>query len=297
MRKVIFIIFSTLITCMLQAQIPNAGFESWTSMGTYEVPNQWGNMNTATSGSGVFTTAKGSPGASGSYFVKLTTKDVGGVITPGMIVSGQLNTTTWQPVSGFAYSQQAEKLKGKYQYMGYNNDSATISAWLTRWNTSLNRRDTIASLKKTTSGMVHVWTAFSIPFAYRSSEVPDTAVIMISSSCRFPKKNSFIWIDDLLLDGLVTSLAKDVPADDVKVFPSPAKDEVNITFNSKNNYDSRLQILDNVGKIVYQSQVEVQPGINTVRTDLNKLQLKPGLFFIRLESQGEMVTHKFIVSR
>lgn len=291
------IVFITLITGMLQAQIPNAGFEKWTAMGTYEIPDQWGNMNDATSSYGIFTTSKGIPGATGSYFIKLTTKDVGGIITPGIIVSGQLNTNTWLPSSGFPYAQQAEKLKGKYQYMGYNSDSATISAWLTKWNTTLSRRDTIASLKKTTSGMVHVWTGFSIPFVYQNSEIPDTCVIMISSSCRTPKKNSFIWVDDLLLDGIVTELQNEDPVNEVKVFPSPARDVLNIAFNSKSNHRAQLQIIDNVGKIVYQSQVEIQKGSNTLNTDIGKMQLTPGLFLLRLKSQGEILTRKFIVGR
>jgi hypothetical protein len=60
MKKYSFVLIITLITSMLHAQIPNAGFENWTSMGLYEVPDQWGNMNTATSSTGVYTTAKGS---------------------------------------------------------------------------------------------------------------------------------------------------------------------------------------------------------------------------------------------
>lgn len=280
---------------MLQAQIPNSGFESWTSMGTYDLPNLWGNMNPSTSGSGVFTTVKGAPGASGSYFLKLTTKDAGGVITPGMVVSGQLNTATWKPKSGFPYTERVQNLKGKYQFMGYNNDAAQISAWLTKWNVTLQKRDTIASLSKIASGMVHVWTNFSIPFVYQKEDYPDTAVIMISSSGTSPQKNSFIWIDDLVLDGFFTSVQKAEPLDDAQVFPSPARNEINLVFKSKKSFSSQLQILNSTGLLVYQRNVIIYTGSNLLTTDLANFYPSAGLFFIRLQTPDGLLTRKFII--
>jgi hypothetical protein len=297
MKTTFIIALTTLLISSVRAQIPNAGFESWTTVGTYETPNQWGNMNPATAATGIFTTLKGNPGASGNYFIKLTTKDVGGTVTPGIIVSGLLNTATWQPKSGFAYTDRAEKLTGKYQYMGYNNDVATISAWLTKWNTNLNKRDTIASLKNNTSGMVHVWTSFGIPFVYKSTENPDTAVIMISSSSVSPKKNSFIWVDDLSLDGLVTSLKTADPLDGLEVFPSPAIKEVNVAFNSKNFFKAKLQILDVVGNVINNTAIDVQPGANLFKTDLSKLKAAAGMYFVCLRTPEGVITRKFIISK
>lgn len=297
MKNKSLLFFLALTGLTLRAQIPNAGFESWTSMGTYENPDNWGNMNATTAPSAIFTTVKGTPGSSGNYYIKLTTKDAGGVITPGIIVSGQLNTSTWQPTSGFAYTQRAEKLKGKYQFMGYNNDVATISAWLTKWNTSLNKRDTIATLLKKTTGMIHVWTDFSIPFIYNSAMTPDTAVIMISSSSNSPKKNSFIWLDDLFLDGLVTSVKSEILLEEVNVFPSPAKDEVNLSFNSDKNYYTEILVIDNVGKIISQTGVEVRNGFNLIRTDLVKLHAAPGMYFLSLKTPSGVLTRKFVINR
>jgi len=297
MKAVILIAFTTLLISAVQAQIPNAGFESWNTVGTYETPDQWGNMNPATAATGVFTTEKGNPGAIGNYFIKLTTKDAGGTVTPGIIVSGQLNTTTWQPKSGFAYAERAGKLTGKYQYMGYDNDAASIMAWLTKWNSSTNSRDTIASLKNTPAGMVHVWTSFSIPFVYKSTLNPDTAVIMISSSGATPKKNSFIWLDDLSLDGLVTSLNTADQFDNINIFPSPATKEINIAFSSKNFLKARLQILDAVGNVLGNEAVDVQLGNNLFKTDLSKFQAAGGMYFICLRTPEGTVTRKFIISK
>lgn len=295
MKKYSFIALFIFFTGLIQAQIPNAGFEAWTSMGSYEVPDSWANMNAVTSSSGVYTTLKGSPGASGNHYIKLTTKDAGGVITPGIIVSGQLSSTTWLPVSGFPFSQRVESLTGKYQYMGYNNDVATIAAWLTKWNSTLHRRDTIASLWTNTKGMIHVWTGFSFPFAYQSTSIPDTAIVMISSSSHTPVKNSFIWIDDLGFDGAATSVNNINFPVDVRVYPSPAQDEVTISFSSRNGYPAELSLLNLSGVELYRSMVEVQAGLNNINPDLSNLHLSPGVYLIQLETPEGTLTQKLIL--
>jgi hypothetical protein len=297
MKKLSFTFLLTFISILISAQIPNAGFESWTSMGSYEIPDQWGNMNSTTSAAGVYTTVKGSPGSSGNYYIKLTTKDVGGIITPGVIVSGQLNPATWQPVSGFPFNQRVESLDGKYQFMGYNNDVATIAAWLTKWNTTFSKRDTIASLWYNTKGMIHVWTGFSIPFAYYNTANPDTAIVMISSSSHTPVKNSFIWIDELTFSGVATSVLSEKLPEGFSVFPSPANGEVNIVFNSKTAYSAELSIVNLVGKELSQSMVEVQAGSNTLSPDVGNLHLSPGIYLIRLKTPYGLVTRKFIIGQ
>jgi hypothetical protein len=298
MKKIGFIVLFAAITSLLQAQIPNSGFESWTSAGSYEIPDQWGNMNAATSASGVFTTIKGSPGASGDYYIKLTTKDVGGVITPGMIVSGQLNTETWQAESGFPFNQRVESLVGKYQFMGYNDDVATIAAWLTKWNIAAHRRDTIASLWKTTTGMIHVWTGFSIPFMYQSVDVPDTAIVFISSSGHTPKKNSFIWLDDLGFDGMATGVTDVMAAKgELSVYPSPVSERLFVKFVSKQDYSAQLSISDIVGNILYQSEKEIVVGPNLLSEDLAEFNPTPGVYFIQLSTPQGLLTRKFVIGQ
>ncbi|MBK9358299.1 MAG: T9SS type A sorting domain-containing protein [Bacteroidales bacterium] len=297
MKKIGFTVLFASIAVILQAQIPNAGFESWTSAGSYEVPDQWGNMNAVTSATSVYTTIKGSPGASGNHYIKLTTKDVGGVITPGMIVSGQLNTETWQALSGFPFNQRVENLVGKYQFMGYNDDVATIAAWLTRWNPLNHRRDTIANLWKTTTGMIHVWTGFSIPFSYQSTEVPDTAIVFISSSGHSPKKNSFIWLDDLGFDGMATGISAVENQGDIRVYPSPASNRIYLEFNSTRDYAARLKISDIAGNVIYVTGVDVVAGANLIGEDLRKFNPSAGVYLVQLVTPFGLLSKKIVIGQ
>jgi len=297
MKKIGFTVLFASLAVFLQAQIPNAGFENWTSAGSYEVPDQWGNMNAVTSATSVYTTIKGSPGASGNHYIKLTTKDVGGVITPGMIVSGQLNTETWQALSGFPFNQRVENLVGKYQFMGYNDDVATIAAWLTRWNPLNHRRDTIANLWKTTTGMIHVWTGFSIPFSYQSTEVPDTAIVFISSSGHSPKKNSFIWLDDLGFDGMATGISAVETQGDIRVYPSPASNRIYLEFNSTRDYAARLKISDIAGNVIYVTGVDVVAGANLIGEDLRKFNPSAGVYLVQLVTPFGLLSKKIVIGQ
>ena len=124
------LILSTLIAnfSLLKAQtIPNASFENWTNMGSYSNPNGWDQLNSLTSLGGIYTCEQGSPGAVGSFYLKLTSKTAGiaGVV-PGVAVSGLIDITTQQPKSGFAFSGQPQALTGKWQHMIFGNSQGYI---------------------------------------------------------------------------------------------------------------------------------------------------------------------------
>lgn len=282
-----------LLAIVVNSQIPNAGFENWTTVGSYEVPDEWGNMNAVTASSNVFTTVKGSPGSPGDSFIKLTTKNINGVNTPGVIVSGQLNTTTLKAESGFPFNQQVKNLTGRYQFMGYSNDSATIAAWLTRWDSDSQRRDTVASLMTRKSGMMHAWANFSLPFVYFSDEVPDTAIIYISSSGQTPQDYSFIWIDNLNFEGLVTSAQEEVFDNNMIVFPSPTTDQISISFTSKSNYATELLIIDMAGNIVQKSVIAASTGQNLI--NLTTLNMARGVYLLQLNSPSGVLSKKIVI--
>lgn len=299
-KKITLIILTISFTTVLKAQInsiPNAGFENWTSMGSYEVPNQWGNLNTTTASNNVYTAIKGSPGSPGNYYIKLITKNAGGVLKPGIIVSGDLDPQSLQAKSGFPFTQQVKNLKGKYQFMGYGTDVATIAAWLTRWDQVLMHRDTIASLYRNTSGMLHVWTAFSFPFTYTSTELPDTAIVYISSSSGNPVEGSFIWLDDLAFEGTVTAAKDLIPSDVLNLYPCPAKEFIMVEFTSRKPGTSALKILDAQGKIVLVTNVDVISGPNSLKIDLSRINTMPGLYYLQCKSPDGIITKQFIIGK
>jgi len=299
MKTIILLIALAISVLVVEAQIPNPGFENWTSAGSYETPDGWGNMNPSTAASGVFTVTKGTNNpASGAAYVKIATRDIGGgTIVPGVIVSGQMDPVTFRPASGIPYTSRPEKLKGKWQYMGYGTDAATIAAWLTRWNSASQQRDTIASLSGTPVGMLHSWGEFSYSFLYRSSLNPDTAVIYISSSGKVPVKNSFIWIDDLAFDGTVTAVNEKESAMNISVFPNPATQFVKIGFHSNGNGVARIVLNDNLGNVVMERTEDYSDGNNQFTLDLTPSRIYAGVYFLRLYTHQGTFARKLIVRK
>lgn len=298
-KRLTIIIVLISVTALLKAQInsiPNAGFENWTSMGSYEVPNQWGNLNASTASTGVFTVVKSSPGSPGNHYIRLITKNAGGVLTPGIIVSGELDPVTQRPLSGFPFNQQVRSLRGKYQYMGYGTNVATFEAWLTRWDAFNMRRDTVASLHHNTTGMIHVWTPFSFPFTYNSTELPDTAIIFISSSSETPVSNSFVWLDDLGFEGTVTASEDIAASSGISIYPCPATDHINVEFNSLNGYTALLKVIDSKGLTVLKTTADVSTGFNQLNIKLSEYNLQPGLYYLQINTPEGTFTEKFIVS-
>ncbi|NVO18363.1 MAG: T9SS type A sorting domain-containing protein [Bacteroidetes bacterium] len=297
MKKLLFATILSTVVYIVNAQIPNASFENWTNFGTYDSPDRWGNMNPTTASAGVYTLLKGtSTPAAGLAYVKLTTKGVGSAVVPGIIVSGQLDSLTYRPISGFPFNSRPQSLKGKWQHMGYGADAATVAAWLTKWNSSFQQRDTIASLSFTTTGMMHSWESFTLPFVYRNPNDPDTAVIMISSSGKVPVKNSFIWIDDLSFNGIVLGTETHEIPSGISIYPNPASSFLHINLYSSKDDHAIVSLIDNIGKRVIVQEMEIMTGTNQLTLDFDK-DLRSGIYFLQINSSAGLISRKVIVRK
>ena len=221
MKTKIYITFFLIFACaIVHAQIPNSDFENWTSSVSYDILDSWDNLNSTTAGSSVYTSEKGTPGATGvagTYFIKLTSKTVTGQgVVPGIAVSGKLNITTLKPISGFAFNQRPANLTGNWQYMVFSAkgviNAGYIDVQLTRWDASMNMRDTIAGFHYSLPGMKMSWNAFSIPLAYGDSiNYPDSCIITLSASSTTPTNKDFLYIDDLAFTGTVAPVITLIP--------------------------------------------------------------------------------------
>lgn len=116
MKKTLsFIVLFLLVINSAYSQIPNGGFENWTSMTTYDLPDGWATLNNKTAVQTMFTATKATPGNPGSSYMKLTSKTINGSVVPGIAVCGKMDTPTMQPKSGFAYNMGPANFTGKWQ--------------------------------------------------------------------------------------------------------------------------------------------------------------------------------------
>ncbi len=193
MKKSIFtFIAATTISVTAFAQIPNSGFENWTAVSTYSVPNGWGTLNNTTTLAGVYTVTKATPGSPGASYMKITSKTVATSVVGGIAVSGVLDSMTMMPKSGFAYNMRPANFTGKWQHMIYGSSQGSIQVTLTRWDSGMGMRMPVASGNVTLSGMAMAWANFTIPLTYTDGNNPDSCIIVMKASGSNPTNNDYL---------------------------------------------------------------------------------------------------------
>ena len=296
MKKLYTLLTATFIGCSAFAQIPNAGFETWTSAGSYDLPTGWDNINALTSLASVYTCTKGTPGAPGASYLKLVSKTMplAGAV-PGVAVSGLINTTTFSPKSGFAFTSRPQSLTGNWQYMAYGADQGRIVVLLSKWNTAASKRDTVSYTNYLLPGMVMSWAPFSIPLTYQMNKYPDTAIIVLSSSGTTPVVNSYLYIDSLGFYGSVSTGISPLNMDraSVKLFPNPTSNSATLLYNSSFANSISLQITDVNGKVYLDKRISIGKGENNI--PLNTSGYPKGLYLVRIDDGDDTQTEKLII--
>jgi hypothetical protein len=88
-----------------------------------------------------------------------------------------------------------------------------------------------------------------------------------------------LMIDDISVSS-VLGVPGENPQDDLKVFPNPAHEQVNINFGSLTPGKVSINISDALGKSVLSFQ-DVTPGSNLMKIDVTGLHA--GIYFMRIE--------------
>lgn len=202
-----------------QSSLPNGDFENWVAGGTgqYEQPDGawWTSLNPLASLGGPVTVEKTTDAVLGSYAAKLTTKQWGSILIPGLLVSGTFDVQNPNfIIQGKPFTDRPERFMGQMKYHSVNGDSAGIAALLTRWNTTTGRRDTIAEASLVQYDSVATWTRFDLPFVYSQTGVnPDSIIVAVVSSfggVNFQGQvGSTLWIDALELAYLANGASEE----------------------------------------------------------------------------------------
>ena len=291
MKKQYYCLISSLFFSLLATAqtIPNAGFENWTSMGTYYEPDGWSTLNSTTAPLSIYTATQGTPGSPGNYYLKLTSKAIAGSgVTPGMAVSGGFYNGTTQPVGGFPISQRPANLTGKWQHMIFGSSQGYITIILTRWDGV--QKETVSYTRYDLTGMAMNWANFSIPLNYINSNTPDSCLIILSASGNAPTANDYLWVDNLSFTGTATGIATIDKSEGITIYPNPVHDKLVLQVENKNADMTTLKILDIKGSVVQQI-----PGVfSGVNTALEVSGLPKGTYFLSGRKEEENFLVKFI---
>lgn len=295
MKKTILSLAAVALTsASLFAQIPNAGFENWTAVGTYSVPDGWGTLNNTTTLAGVYTVTKATPGSPGASYMKITSKTIATSVVGGIAVSGVLDSMTMQPKSGFAYNMRPANFTGKWQHMIYGSSQGSIKVTLTRWDTGMNMRMPVASGSVTLSGMAMSWANFTIPLTYADGNNPDSCIIVLKASGANPTNLDYLWVDNLAFSGTVTGFKnQESILSDVSVFPNPSTETINVNVDLQSEQKVMIELIDVIGKVVLTKDLGSLQGKSKQTIPVNGLT--KGTYMIKIISEKATETRKVII--
>jgi len=281
------ILTSWIVPC--KAQVPNYSFENWTTMGSYENPDKWGTMNNSTAGVGVFTATKGTPGSPGSAFLMLTSQNIPTGTLNGIAVSGVLDTITLLPVSGFEFTARPQSFTGKWQHMIFGNTQGGVYVTLTKWNSGLSKRDTIANAFQELTGMAMQWENFSINFVYQNGHYPDSCIIYLRASGSSAENGDYLWVDSLGFEGLISGIKESIKNQViVSLYPNPANNELIVETNT-DFIESTLYVFNAQGQEILRKRIVEN------KTSINTSKLTSGVYFVKECRGNDCVTKgKFV---
>lgn len=266
-------ILIVLTSFIIKAQsIPNNGFENWTSMGSYNNPTDWTTLNDMTSSMSTFTCVKGTPGVGGSAFLKLTSKSVVGMgVMPGIAVCGMVDMVTFQPTSGFPISGRPQSLEGNWQYMASGVDMGFVAVALTKWNTLMMMRDTVAYSYQALQGMAMSWSSFTMPLNYMNGDDPDSCIIILSASQAngaVATANSYLYVDELTFTGIIAGIKENESLNKITISPNPVTNFLSVNLSGVKEKILSIDIFNVQGRLVKSVKTDLPNGSRIKIADL-----------------------------
>lgn len=270
----------------IHAQIPNNGFENWTSFGTYDDPSFWGSTNSS-SGGQFYAITKSTdhfPTSIGQYSVRVENNIS---YNPNNFARGFLATGPPPPAPDFPITGHPTSLTGYYKFIPQNGDTMTVQIQL------YANGNSVAFASFTSTDTVPQWTPFTLSIPNYLSA--DSASIIISAYYAngfqyLPHGNSVLYLDNLNFDNLITAGIPDFDLENsLSVSPNPFSSMTKIE-TAENLTDATLSVYNLYGQEVKQINKLFGKEINLCRD-----HLPTGLYFFKIIQENKVIASDKIV--
>lgn len=264
MKKILTLLAAGLFSSGLFAQIPNAGFETWTSGN----PDSWLSNNVP----GTYTPVTQSADAhSGTSAARGEIVDFFGSAVPPLLYVANGG-------GGFPVTQDYTSLIGWYKGNVLNNDIIQIT--IAAYDASNNPVGGGSDYFGNSAG----YTAFTVPIFTNGTPTASYQIffsIADTSGAGDGTVGSYFIVDDLELT-TSTDIQDRASADQLKVFPNPASSYLFYVPSGNMRGQIHAQLLDLQGKSVFAENFEAAVNQQARKIDLNGIA--PGFYLLRLVS-------------
>ncbi len=315
MRKSLYSIIVLLLLNVTQifAQTPvNPGFENWTNVIIFNEPTGYVSSNYASIilGSGGLPRAnvfKSTTKHTGTYSAKLESYaqnagDSTGI--PGIMITGVLDLANTTIKPGFPYAGRPAEFKGFYKYaQGVSPDSGIATVSLMKSNAVTGNSDVVGVGFVVLNNSAN-FKEFSTPILYTSNEIPDTAIIIISTTSTFSLDTSellnapvgtVLYIDDLSFFGNASGVESIDELINSNVYPNPAINLITVDFNLYAPSNYKIVLTDINGKIIFENNQEAVSGKNSIEIDTK--DISNGIYFYQLTTNEGVARKPFVIAK
>ncbi len=269
-----------LLTSNAPAQIPNAGFESW-SAGN---PVDWSTNNSPELAL-ITQTNVAHSGASAAQGTVLSAAGFG--ISPAL-ASGEGE-------QGFPINFRPAALHGFYTFTSVGGDNLMAVVALSKGDNAVGGATAVLP-------GVSSYTEFIMDIIYFTDDTPDTVDIafVVLGQPIFPNAGSTFRIDDLSWGA--SSGVKEVAAEQPQEFrleqnyPNPFNPSTTIRFSTPENGFVTLKVYDVIGREV-STLVEQQLAPGSYETNFSAGSLASGLYVYQLKAGGSVETRRMLLLR
>lgn len=235
-KKIFLLLVISLPFNLVGQNIPNQDFEDWTDMGSYEEPDGWvtpNGLSVAPFNNPLCVISVGPPGSfTGSFAceittIQLTTNPLPGVIPDiiGGILTGAILGGS-NIIPGYFYAGRPDTLYLHYKYFPEIGDTGGVFVSFTRYDALLDSTITVGEGNWNVDTTTNNFEFAALPIDWYNADIPDTALIGISSSAgTSPIPDSRFIADSLYFsdaDPTVSQIEQDTLAYDLLFIVPPA---------------------------------------------------------------------------
>lgn len=302
MNKSLFFLVSLLLPVSLIAQtvIPNGGFESWTSYGSYSNPDSWDTPNQELMAIPFFGTSvvsKSTDKHGGIYSAKLETKHITlpPLDAPGMVITANITldiaSMSYTISGGVPINDQPQHLVGFYKFLPKGGDSCIIGIGL--FKTTSGVRDSIAHAEFSTKDTVTDWTPFSAWIDYDTVVNPDTMqVYALSSAQEIMNPGTILYIDDLALD-YITGFNSHDPGAGIRIYQDKEEGRLLLFFDFPAPQHVSISLYNMMGQKVRSAA----PGkVQNDKEVLSVNDLQKGIYILEVLHDNQRYSKKYFLN-
>jgi hypothetical protein len=276
-----------------QTQIPNGGFEQRQHAFKF---TSWESTNGLMTLGNPQTIFQSTEAHSGEFACEIITAYIPNRPTPevpknaGNVFCGR--QIQYDSYMRFPYTAKPKTFEAWYIYNARNGDSANFVLGTTRWNTTLNRRDTLSYAKVFITDSVGVYTHLVVDLNILDSiNTPDSAMVVISAASGTTAfTGTRLLFDDVAYLGGTVGLETFEKQNFPYAYPNPtALGAIYLDIPSQLE-ETTFTLYSLNGKLLLQHLLEPNKT-----NELNLPELTPGVYLYQLENKQRKVARKLIV--